>query len=519
MGRTCMTPTAFPSRPGLAYAAVSMAALSTLTVAWAFVYGYVAIYYGMLWAFRRADREYFYFALLLAFLGAHSLADAAVLAPVPGEGARASLQVALIAAMAMNAYFVEFCHALAERPVPARRFLYALVAVGIALVGMGLYTRPAPSTGTGPLVPGVLELTWAGRVQMTAMILISVWGLVRAWPAGRRERELRVLTLALAASLAAAAHDGLVQLGLVRSVYLLEHTSLLSVGAMSWALLGRFVRVEEELERKTTALETSTRDLRATQELLVTKEQLAAVGELSAVIAHEVRNPLAVIKNAVSGLRRKTLGREDRGTLLEIVGEETERLNRLMHDLLAYARPVTPKSEAVGVVALVQRALDSARQGSEQAELVQIVLDVEEAPAELAGDAGLLRHALVNVIDNAILAMPDGGTLTVSIKPARIEERAAVSLSFHDQGEGMDTLVRDKATRPFFTTRPAGTGLGLAIVERVVRNHGGRIDIESSHGAGTNVTIRLPLTRPSLLPPARGERRVSDLSAIKAFGP
>jgi signal transduction histidine kinase len=173
----------------------------------------------------------------------------------------------------------------------------------------------------------------------------------------------------------------------------------------------------------------------------------------------------------------------------------------------------------VGVAALVQRAVDRARHGTAPSDLVHFDLDLLGGPTSVLGDADLLRHALVNVIDNALLAMPEGGTLSIRVAPGEIDGRSALVLIFADEGEGMDTLVRDKATAPFFTTRPAGTGLGLAIVERVIRNHGGRVEIESSYGAGTCVTIRLPLERPSLLPPPRGERRDSDLGAIRGVSP
>ncbi|NOY92730.1 MAG: hypothetical protein GXP55_16190 [Deltaproteobacteria bacterium] len=493
-----------------------MGPLSTLTVAWAAVYAYVAFYYGTLWALRRSDREYLYFALLLAALSAHSLADARLVTETEADAARAMLRVSQIAIAVMGAYFVDFCHALVERPVRARRFVYGLAATGILLIAAGLYTAPTPlggSSGSG-VVPGLVQLTLLGKLHLVVTFGAACWALARTWSAQRGDAGSQLVLLSLGVGLACTLHDTMIRIGLIHGAYLLEHTSMLTVGAMSYALLARFMRAGQDLTTRTLELEASTQDLRVTQELLVTKEQLAAVGELSAVIAHEVRNPLAVIKNAVSGLRRPTLKADDRRTLLDILDEETDRLNRLMHDLLAYARPVTPKSEDVSVEELVQRAVDRARHGAAPAELVDFDLDLRRGPAKLRGDADLLRHALANVIDNALLAMPEGGTLSIRAVRSEIDGRAAIALIFEDEGEGMDTLVRDKATAPFFTTRPAGTGLGLAIVERVVRNHGGRVEIESSHGAGTAVTIRLPLERPSLLPPPRGEERDSNLSAI-----
>ena len=116
----------------------------------------------------------------------------------------------------------------------------------------------------------------------------------------------------------------------------------------------------------------------------------------------------------------------------------------------------------------------------------------------------------MNVAENAIQAMPDGGTLTVRTYSTVLDGQPAVAIAVRDTGEGMDTLVRSKATDPFFTTRPTGTGLGLAIVHRLVHSHGGKVQIESSYGTGTTVTLILPEQSPArttLTPPAMKARK------------
>ncbi|MCA9601814.1 MAG: histidine kinase, partial [Myxococcales bacterium] len=228
---------------------------------------------------------------------------------------------------------------------------------------------------------------------------------------------------------------------------------------------------------------------------IVKTEQLAAVGELSAVIAHEVRNPLATIKNAVAGLRRSELRPEDGETLLEILDEETDRLNRLVDDLLAYAKPISPETSAVDLPQLVGHAVELAAAGNRDISHVEIELDLGQPCDPVEGDQALLRHALINIVDNALQAMPNGGTLTVSCRNATADGRPHVAVDFHDTGEGMDTLVRSRARDPFFTTRHGGTGLGLAIVDRVARAHGGRVEIESRHGQGTTVSLVIPCER------------------------
>lgn len=181
--------------------------------------------------------------------------------------------------------------------------------------------------------------------------------------------------------------------------------------------------------------------------------------------------------------------------LLGILDEETDRLNRLVRDLLAYARPVAPKGASVEVAAVVERAIELARAGrKETAERTDFDVDLSGGPTSVRGEEELLRHAMVNVLDNALQAMsPHGGVLRVRAARTLLQGQPAAALSFSDTGEGMDTLVRAKALDPFFTTRAAGTGLGLAIVDRVVRNHGGALEIDSIPGSGTTVTLTLPL--------------------------
>lgn len=252
------------------------------------------------------------------------------------------------------------------------------------------------------------------------------------------------------------------------------------------------------LGQKSEALARSFRELRAAQSELVRKEQLAAIGELSAVVAHEVRNPLAVITNAVSTLKRAGTSEQNREVLLDILSEETARLNQLVGDLLHYAKPLSVERESVNVREIVDKALlplDS--------RVNVIARVIERGPlGRIRADPLLLRQAIENVVNNAVQAMSSGGTLTVELSPSKrprgrdsAADAAALSgikLVFRDTGEGMDTLVRNRALDPFFTTRPAGTGLGLAIVARVVDAHGGQLRILSEPGVGTEVRIFLP---------------------------
>ena len=229
------------------------------------------------------------------------------------------------------------------------------------------------------------------------------------------------------------------------------------------------------------------------QSELVTKNQLAAVGELAAAIAHEVRNPLAIIVNAVAGLRRVTGSEEDRSTLLGIVDEEAARLNRLVTDLLRFARPVSVKRSPVSLGELAKRSRSQIMDGHEI--VVSLAADPEIQTVWV--DPNLFRLVFDNLEQNACQSMQGGGRVDIVVTRGELSNGgAAVSIQIKDHGHGMEPEVRERALDPFFTTRPSGTGLGLPIVQRIVDAHGGELVIESQEGAGTSITLFLPLGEP-----------------------
>jgi signal transduction histidine kinase len=303
------------------------------------------------------------------------------------------------------------------------------------------------------------------------------------------------------------------------------------VNGIIMTLLARFAALRGQLEGRARELKDRARDLsraydelRAAQDEMVRKEQLAAVGELSAVVAHEVRNPLAIISNAVATLRRSGIGDEDRATLLGILDEESSRLNRLVGDLLRYARPVSLERQLVSLRDLVGRGMALAEGKLDlTAELVET-----EPTEKIWADPNLLRQVIDNLISNAIQAMSSGGVLTVTLVNMENEGVKGVEIQIQDTGEGMDTQVRKRALDPFFTTRPSGTGLGLAIVARIVDAHGGALRIKSKAGAGTVMHVFLPISadgaprprtsdpgRPSSEPPLPAELRRAIASSRK----
>jgi signal transduction histidine kinase len=242
------------------------------------------------------------------------------------------------------------------------------------------------------------------------------------------------------------------------------------------------------------ALRTSYAELARTQKELIDRERLAALGELSASIAHEVRNPLGVIFNSVGSLRRILKPHGDAALLLDIVGEEADRLNRMVGDLLDYSRPVQPALQPVPLQPLFEEAIASARQqAGAGAEAIAAVVRVAEDAATVRADARLLRQALVNLFLNAFQAtLPQKGRLEVRASRGTDEGRPCAEIVVQDTGPGIPADIVDKIFQPFFTTKATGTGLGLAVVRRIVEGHGGSIELGTS-SAGAEFRLKLPL--------------------------
>ncbi|HJL15740.1 MAG TPA: ATP-binding protein [Sandaracinaceae bacterium LLY-WYZ-13_1] len=475
-------------------------------IAWAGVYLYVALYYGAL-QLLRPKVEYRLFAGLAVCLTVFSLASAyTVDAPSPADAVVAEhLQMlGLVTALAL---FTDFVLRVVGDPKPrVRRLGYTWATVATMAAAARLFHDPAhvdPAYDwgvAGPANRAMAELTPVGAVLLGGQLLFAGYATLRLLYAARARGTLRVAAVLTALGVLGGALDLILTVTDALPVHIASHLAMLPILGFTYVLVGRFTRVDAQLADRTEELAQSYDHLRHAQEELVRKEQLAAVGELSAVIAHELRNPLAIIKNAVAGLRREELRPDDADTLLAILDEEGDRLNRLVNDLLAYAKPISPEPGTVNLRNLTMHAVELAAGGSRDIAQVELELELDREVDDVEGDEALLRHALINIVDNALQAMPDGGTLTVSCRNTELDGRPCVSVDFHDTGEGMDTLVRSRARDPFFTTRQSGTGLGLAIVDRVARAHGGRVELESRHGRGTRVSFVVPRDRSSLAP-------------------
>jgi two-component system, NtrC family, sensor histidine kinase HydH len=242
-------------------------------------------------------------------------------------------------------------------------------------------------------------------------------------------------------------------------------------------------------------------ELAAARAEMVQRERFAALGELSAIVAHEVRNPLGVIFNAVASLRRLLKAEGDAAMLLDILAEESDRLNRMVGDLLDFTRPRETILQPEDVPRVLQDALDFARTQQQSASnRVTLAVDVAEDVPRVPMDRRLIRQALVNVLVNAIQAMPQGGVVQVRARREAHGNKDVLRIDVADQGCGIPTELVHRVFEPFFTTKAQGTGLGLAVVKRNVEVHHGELALESTPGRGTTFTFRLPLTQPTSPP-------------------
>ena len=225
-------------------------------------------------------------------------------------------------------------------------------------------------------------------------------------------------------------------------------------------------------------------EVKRLQEQVELRERLTALGEMSAGIAHELRNPMAVISGYLKLLSKKSdpTGQE---TILSIT-KEINGMNRIIGDLLTFARPASLNRVKVALKEMITSCLAVVLQAKGENARIETVLKL--ADAEVTVDEVLMRQAFSNLLQNAVEAMPDGGTLTIEAMTNR-----DLKIVVRDMGTGIPSDKLKKIFLPFFTLKDTGVGMGLALVHKIVTSHGGRIDVASTVGKGTAFSIILPI--------------------------
>ena len=271
---------------------------------------------------------------------------------------------------------------------------------------------------------------------------------------------------------------------------------LAMVGNLTNAL-AEDLRVQSEKSRRSAEeLAEANRHLRDAEDAVRRQDRLAALGQLSAGLAHELRNPLGTIKASAEMLERNVSGEND--LVREMAGfitSEVDRTNSLVTRFLQFARPLQVRLEASDLGSVLDRAIAMAERERPQ---VTIYKNYSPEIPPFPLDTELMERVFYNLVLNAAQATPDGGAVTVKTRSAGGTAEVAVI----DRGSGIDDQHRDSIFNPFFTTKPDGVGLGLAIVSKIVDEHGGKITVESEAGKGSVFRVLLPMTRVAAQPSA-----------------
>jgi len=297
-----------------------------------------------------------------------------------------------------------------------------------------------------------------------------------------RQPRFRILRLALhTAPARQIVHHALIQVALVGVMVV----ALLGVSAWQVRTLRRYLRLQEEAAQQ---------------------ERLAALGGMAAVLAHEIRNPLGAIKGLAQFLTEKQTEDQAHTEMTQAIAGEATRLERLVNDLLSYARPRPPERLPTDVAGSLREVLALVRPMAEPAG-VALRLEAPDGAVQVHADPEQLKQLFSNLILNGLQAMPQGGSLTVGVRApgfktgggagARGAHGAArdgegIEVSITDRGPGIPEADLPRIFEPFYTTRTKGTGLGLAICRQIVEAHGGTIRVGDTGPQGTTILVTLP---------------------------
>ena len=250
----------------------------------------------------------------------------------------------------------------------------------------------------------------------------------------------------------------------------------------------RMLASHQQLQAEVSGLR---RQLRRQNEQLERKNRLAALGEMAAGMAHEIRNPLAGIQLYAGLLERDLQGQPETWKWARKIAHGVQTLDAIVSDILSFTQDQVCTKSPVNVLGLLREAIDYVLPGPGQSE---VEIDVSQVEAGLAAevDAKLMRRVFLNLLRNAVEATGGKGRIEISGTETRRSERYRVRLRIADSGPGIAEEARGKIFNPFFTTKDTGTGLGLTIVHRLVECHGGTIAAENRRGGGAVFTILLP---------------------------
>lgn len=326
------------------------------------------------------------------------------------------------------------------------------------------------------------DLHWHNLFQHLYYLPIVVTALSFGWRGG--------LAAALLAGLSNLPHNVLSLKVLPNYAIdqLLDIPIFCAAGVLTGVLAERGRKHRADLERTTERLTEVYQELQNNFEQMKRSERLFALGQLSAGLAHEIRNPLASIAGAAGILQRNSNLEPKNMECLEIISKECQRLNRLVSNFLEFARPRVPHYQKIDIVPVLESVLELARHapGNQPIELRK---NVQPQLPAVESDPELLKQVLLNLVMNAIQAMPAGGEVVMSA--AQHHERILIQVK--DAGSGIKSENLDRIFDPFFTTKDDGSGLGLSVAHQIVEQHGGMLTAAANPDRGMTFTVSLPL--------------------------
>lgn len=241
-------------------------------------------------------------------------------------------------------------------------------------------------------------------------------------------------------------------------------------------------------------------EIRKLEEQIKRSDRLAAIGQMAAGVAHEIRNPLASISGSIQVLREDLPVNESTRSLMDIVTRETDRLNSIINDFLLFANPRPLQCEETDLGNILNESITLLKKSLPRGNSYRFVVTDNSDGTRVDADPQMMKQVFWNLSLNAVQAMPEGGTLEVRImpvtnKPGSLEQREGkwMVIEFIDTGEGFAPEEMSSVFTPFFSTKENGTGLGLSIVFKIVETHRGSIEIESQKGKGSLFRIKLPM--------------------------
>lgn len=268
------------------------------------------------------------------------------------------------------------------------------------------------------------------------------------------------------------------------------------VGPLKFSLDGNLTTIREALDEMANRVGETVQRLQVSQQRIMRSEQMTAIGQLAAGLAHEIRNPLTAMRSLVQMARQSggasALDDQD----IEILSVEIERLNELVQSFLDFARPPKLSRKLVNLGAVIQRTVQLTQSRIDR-QGIDIKLDLPEQGVELSADPQQLQQVMLNLVLNAVESQPKGGKIEIRLRESQsAKDVREIEVQVADEGLGIPPDILDRIFDPFFSTKDAGTGIGLAICKRIVEDHSGSLIPQNRPQGGAIFTMLLPALQP-----------------------